>query len=91
MIPSKAIAAVASSALRNCGISVQQDDRSPWKTHLDKRVALFIIALHGKDWVPGCPSADLHLGHLVVEEIGEILLIDLRCDAAYVQAPRLTR
>jgi hypothetical protein len=59
--------------------------------YLDKRIALLVIALHGKNGVPGRACTDLHLGHLHVEEISEIRLVDFWRNAADVQAPRLTR
>lgn len=59
--------------------------------YLDERIALFIIALHSKDRVPRRTSTDLHLCHLIVEKVGEILFVDLWSDASNVQAPRLTR
>jgi hypothetical protein len=84
------MAAVASSALRNYEeLSARRTTNI--QTYLDKRIALFIIALYGKNWVPGRASTDLHLGHLLVEEIGEIRLIDFWGDAADIQTPRLTR
>ena len=70
MMPSKAMAAVASSALRNYKIK-----RLSWgdvlgiiDTYFDKGIALFVVHLDSENRITRCASSDTHFLHLRVEE-----------------------
>jgi hypothetical protein len=94
MIPSKAIAAVASSALRNYAEYEQNvlTFRVKGKelgTYLHECIILFIIALHGKDRVPGAFGADLHLLHLLIEEVRKVLFVHVGSDTANIESAGL--
>ena len=68
--------------------------RSPhtWvKPYLHKRVVLFVVALDGKNRIAWSTCANIHLDHLAVEEVSEVLLVDIRGNAADVEAARLSR
>ena len=87
MIPSNAIAAVASSADRNCGdVRTGQWVCHFLGTHLDEGITFLIIALHGQNRVARATSADVHLCHLLVEEVGQVLLVNICGDTSDVQS-----
>ena len=99
MIPSNAIAAVASSALRNYKgnpissvtrfMKDMNKQREKIKTNLNKSVIFLVVTLNSQDGSTGSTSANVHFLHLRVEEVGEILFGDLGRDAANVQSSRL--
>ena len=60
-------------------------------TDLDECIIFLIVALNCKDGFTWGTCTDAHFNHFAVEEIGEILLIDVGCDAANIQAPGLPR
>ena len=60
-------------------------------TNLDECIIFLIIALNCEDGLAWTTCADAHFDHLSVEEIGKVLLIDIRGDAADIQAPGLPR
>ena len=60
-------------------------------TNLDERIIFLIIALNCEDGLAWSTCPDAHFDHLAVEEIGEVLLIDVGCDAANIQASGLPR
>lgn len=93
MIPSNAIAAVASSALRNYGRNTLS--RKPCTTslfaYLNEGIVLLIVALNSKYRFPRATGADTHFDHFGIEEFGQVLLVDLGCDAPYVETTGLPR
>jgi len=60
-------------------------------THLDERIIFLIVALNRKDGFAWTTCTNAHFDHLAVEEVGEVLLVDVGCDAANIQALRLPR
>ena len=60
-------------------------------TNLDEHIIFLIVALNCKDGFTWATCADAHFNHLAVEEIGKIVLIDIRCDAANIEALGLPR
>ena len=60
-------------------------------TDLDERIIFLIVALNCEDGFTWATCTDAHFNHFAVEEIGKILLIDVGCDAANIQAPGLPR
>lgn len=52
--------------------------------YLNECIILFVIALDSQNGVSRTTCTDAHLDHLRVEEVGEILLVDIWCNAAYV-------
>lgn len=60
-------------------------------TNLDKCIVLLIITLNCKDRVSGATGTNVHFNHFTIEEVGEILFIDLRCDTPNVEATGLPR
>ena len=99
MIPSNAIAAVASSALRNYKgnpissvtrfMKDMNKQREKIKTNLNESVIFLEVTLNSQDGSTGSTSANVHFLHLRVEEVCQVLLVDIRSDAANVQATRL--
>ena len=60
-------------------------------THLDERIIFLIVALNRKDGFAWTTCTNAHFDHLAVEEVGEVLLVDVGCDAADIEAPGLPR
>jgi len=60
-------------------------------TNLDERIIFLIVALNREDGFAWTTCTDAHFDHLAVEEVGTVLLVDVGCDAANVQAPGLPR
>ena len=60
-------------------------------TNLNERIIFLIVALNCEDGFTWATCTDAHFDHLAVEEVGEVLLIDIGCDAADIQAPGLPR
>ena len=48
-----------------------------------------VVALHCRDRFAWATCTDAHFYHFAVKEVGEVLLIDIGCDAGDVQASRL--
>ena len=58
--------------------------------HLGAQCIIFlIVALNREDGFSWTTCANTHFDHLAVEEVGQVLLVDVGCDAANVQAPGL--
>jgi hypothetical protein len=90
MIPSKAIAAVASSALRNYrGVKISSCGRWNGKKYLDEGIVLFVIALDCQDRVTRCTCTNAHFDHLAIEKVGKVLFIHVWRDASNIEATRL--
>jgi hypothetical protein len=88
------MAAVASSALRNWEtniVNIPEENETTHNAHLDKRVIFFVVALNSQDRIPRTARANVHLNHLGVEEICQVLLVDIGSNASNVQSSRLTR
>jgi hypothetical protein len=94
MIPSKAIAAVASSALRNYRqIRISDNEtfvEAERQFYLDKRIIFFVVALDCQNGVSGSTCADAHFDHLAIEEVSQVLFINIGSDAANVETTGLT-
>jgi len=60
-------------------------------TNLDERIIFLIVALNREDGFSWTTCTDTHFDHLAIEEVGEVLLVDVGCDAADIEAPGLPR
>lgn len=60
------------------------------KVYLNEGIVLFVIALNGKNRFSSSICTDVHFGHLLVEEVGKILLVDVGGYTANVQTTGLT-
>ena len=55
----------------------------------NKGIIFLIVALHCMNGFAWPNHTDTHFDHLAAKEVSEVLLIDIGCDAANVQTPRL--
>jgi len=60
-------------------------------TNLSEHIIFLIVALNCRDGFAWATYTNAHFDHLAIEEVGKVLLIDVGCDAADIEAPGLPR
>jgi len=60
-------------------------------TNLNECIIFLIVALNCEDGFAWTTCANTHFDHLAVEEVSQVLLVDIRCDAANIEALGLPR
>ena len=96
MIPSKAMAAVASSGIRNFRYSCQltsariDHPRVTYRTDLDECVALLVVQLNARDGFARHLDGETLLPHLRIEELCQRRLVAGQLDVADVETLALT-